>query len=101
MGEVGTAIAAIVTLLLWALRQWLANAPKRKKEAEDEAAQKVRQAIASGDVATVNATSDELLSVGNMPTTGTAADSSGQQHSADSTAEGISDLLGTKTVFRE
>jgi hypothetical protein len=94
-------LSILAYLVPFILDAWQASSPERKKEAEDAEIQKVRTAIATGDVAIVNSAVDRLLCDGDMPTTGTASDSAGQQHSADSTAKGISDLLRTKIVLRQ
>jgi hypothetical protein len=88
-------------LIPFILDAWLERSPERKKEAEDVERQKIRAAIAAGDVNTINKYADRLLSDVSLPTKGTTSDSAGQQHSADSTAQGISDLLGTKVVLRQ
>jgi hypothetical protein len=93
-------LSILAYLVPFILDAWQASRPERKKEAEDADEQKVRNAIAAGNAVVLNATTDRLLSDVSLPTTGTASDSAGQQHSADSTAEGISDLLGTKIVLR-
>lgn len=97
---VWTAIGAFLMLCVPLLQAWLANAPTRTKEAQDAEIQKVRAAIAAGNVVVLNSSVDGLLPDGGMPTKGTTSDSVGQQHSADSTAQGIHDLLGTEIVLR-
>ena len=95
------AITAVFAFLLFVGDQWASNQPERKKEADDAETQKIRAAIATGNAVVLDTELDGLLSDVSLPTAGTTSDSSGQQHSADSTAEGISDLLGTKIVLRQ
>jgi hypothetical protein len=56
--EWGAAIAAIFSVLLPLLQWWIANAPERKIEAQNEAKQQGRQDIVEG-----NARVDGLLSI--------------------------------------
>lgn len=93
-------LSILAYLVPFILDAWTSNAPARKKEAEDAERQKIRNAVSSGNVSVVNGELDRLLHNVSLPTTGTASNGAGQQHSADSTAEGISDLLGTKIVLR-
>ena len=95
-----TILSILAYLIPWLVEVYQAGAPARTQEAKDAEMQKLRVAISTGDVVAVNSITDGLLPAGSMSATGTAADSAGQQHSADSTAAGISDLLGTKIVFR-
>ena len=60
--EWSAAIYAIAGLLLFALKQWLAAAPKRNQEAADDATQQGRADIADGDAAAVSDRVDRLLS---------------------------------------
>lgn len=93
-------LSILAYLVPFILDAWLASKPERNKEAEDAERQNIRAAIAAGNSVVLNAELNRLLPTDGLPTTGTAADSAGQQHSADSTAEGICDLLGTKIVPR-
>ena len=94
-------LSILAYLVPFLLDAWQASSPERKKEAEDAERQKIRNAIAKANAVVLDSELNGLLSDVSLPTTGTAADSAGQQHSADSTAEGISDLLGTKIVSRQ
>lgn len=98
--EWGAAVTAIITLIIALMKWWQSRQPERDQENRYDAIQQGRNDIANGDVDAVNGRIDRLLSDVSLPTTGTASDGSGQQHGADSTAEGISDLLGTKIVLR-
>lgn len=93
-------LSGLVALAGTLFKFWLDNSPARLKEKQDAETRKVRNAIVTGNVAVINSATDGLLCDVSLPTTGTASDSAGQQHSADSTAQGISDLLGTKIVLR-
>lgn len=94
-------LSILAYLVPFILNAWQAGSPERKKEAEDAERQKIRNAIAAANAVVLDNELDRLLSDVSLSTTGTASDSAGQQHSADSTAEGISDLLGTKIVLRQ
>lgn len=94
-------LSIVAYLIPFILDAWLERSPARKKEAEDAETQKIRAAIAAGNAVVLDAELDRLLSDVSLPTKGKASDSTGQQHSADSTAAGISDLLGTKIVSRQ
>lgn len=93
MSEWGAAIAALLTLIGWGVKQWLTGAPERKKEAEDDERQKTRNAISSGDVVAANSVVDRLLPTDGMPTTGTTSDSPERQHSDASIAERLNNVL--------
>ena len=101
MSELGAAITVLLSLLLWGVKHWASGASARKKEVEDVEKQKVRDAINKGNSVVINSATDRLLSDGNMPTKTTGSDSSPGQHSGSDTAKQISDLLGTKIVFRK
>lgn len=82
------ALTAIFAFLLFCGELWVSKSPERKKEAEDEATQKVRQAIVSGDVDVINDVSDKLLSVSEA-----GASNLTGQHSDESIAERINNVL--------
>jgi len=81
-------LPAICGILVALLQLWSSKAPERKKEALDEAIQDVRNAVAAGDVATVNDAVNELL-----PVSETAPDGATRQHSDASIANDLHTLL--------
>ncbi|MGE0919427.1 hypothetical protein [Trichlorobacter lovleyi] len=83
--EWGAAVTAFLTLLLWVLKQWQSNQPKRDKEAADETTQQGRADIADGNADAVNDRIDRLL-------TG-SGDTAGQP-GGEVTTERISAVLG-------
>lgn len=83
--EWGAAVTAFLALLLWVLKQWQSNQPKRDQEAADDATQQGRADIADGNADAVNDRIDRLLS-GQGDTAG--------QPNGEVTAERISAVLG-------
>lgn len=50
----GAAIASLLGIILFGLRQWQSNAPQREKARRDADIQKIRKAAATGDVDAVS-----------------------------------------------
>jgi type II secretory pathway pseudopilin PulG len=86
-------ITVIGSVLLVLLKSWQDASPERKKEAQNADTQALRNAIASSDIPAVNNVLNGLLSDVSLPTTGTASDSSERQHSDESIAQRINDVL--------
>lgn len=61
--ELSAAIASLLAIILWGLKQWAANSPERK----DHEQQKGREDIARGDSAAVSARIDRLRSKPHNP----------------------------------
>lgn len=94
MTSIVTSILSILAYLApFLIEAWTTGTPARIKEKQDAERQKVRNAIATGDVAAVNSVVDRLLSDVSMPTTGTASDSPERQHSDASIAERLNNVL--------
>jgi hypothetical protein len=83
--EWSAAIVSILGIVLWGLKQWQTNQPKRDQENRQDEIQQGRTDIANGDAAAVSDRIDSLLT--------RHGDTTGQP-SSEVTAERISAVLG-------
>jgi hypothetical protein len=83
--EWGAAIASLLGIVLWGLKQWQSNQPKRDQENAQDEIQQGRKDIANGDAAAVSDRIDSLLTRQGDPT---------GQPGSEVTAERIGSVLG-------